>query len=220
MKYRVKELTATFIGSCGAHRDLRLKTHKAEVKMATTRQRSLSEGSGFTMLEALVVVAISLILGTLVMPQVLRTLQRLRLNTTSRELMSTVEAARFVSIMRQGVFGAQIDNTRHTFEVVQWDAPSVSWQPLTISGKYDSFASRKEFNPKVTLSVTGLGATNIIAFNGKGELMNCTGAVPVPYTSGSATPTITLATETGACDVLFSRFGQVKLVQHGTSKED
>jgi prepilin-type N-terminal cleavage/methylation domain-containing protein len=220
MKYRAKELIATFIGSSKARRDLRLKTDKAEVESATTRQRSIKEGSGFSMLEVLVVVAISLTLGTMAIPQAVRTLQRLRLNTTSRELMSTVEAARFVAIMRQGVFGAQIENTRHTFEVVQWDTASASWQPLSISGRFDSFASRKEFNPKVTLAVTGLGPANIIAFNGKGELMNSAGAVPVPYTSGLPTPTITLATETGTCDVVFSRFGQVKVVQHGTSKDD
>lgn len=183
--------------------------------MNIKRRDSLKGRKGFSMLETVFVVAISLTLGTISVPQIVKTLQRQRLASTSRELMTTLEAARFVAVLRQDVFGVQINDDDHTVEVVHWDG--TAWQRLTQNGRYDTFSNRKQLSPDVTISATGLGEANVLAFNGKGELLNSSGASPAHYSSGTTTPTFTLTTPTGGCDITVNRFGNVKLVQHGSS---
>ncbi|MBZ5534803.1 MAG: GspH/FimT family pseudopilin [Acidobacteriia bacterium] len=179
------------------------------------RRDSLNGRKGFSMLEAVVVVAISLTLGTISVPQIFKTLQRQRLASTSRELMTTLEAARFVAVLRQDVFGVRINDADHTVEVVHWDGNA--WQGLTINGGYDTFSNRKQLSPDVTILATGLGEANVLAFNGKGELLSSSSSSPALYKSGTTTPAFTLTSPTGSCDITVNRFGSVKLVPHGSS---
>lgn len=177
---------------------------------------------GFSMVETLTVVAMSLVLGTLAVPKIVETVQHGRLNSTMRNLSATIQAARFVAILRQGVYGVKIDNTNNTFEVVQWNGSA--WQSMTTTGAggstaYDSFASRKQFNSNVTISATGLGTANVIAFNAKGELMNSSVTTPTVYSSGNTVPVITVTTPAGSRDITLTRFGNIKNVVHATTNQ-
>lgn len=183
-------------------------------------RKFIKNARGISMLESLTVAAIMLVLGAAAVPRILRTYQHHQLSSTSRNLAATLQAARFVAILRQGVYGVQINNTNHTFEVVGWNATSNAWQSLAtkdlgLTNGYDTFASRKPFSARVTITATGLGTTNVIAFNAKGELMNSSGSSPSSYTSGTSVPMITLTAPAGSRDLILTRFGNIKLMQHG-----
>ncbi len=173
--------------------------------------------SGFSLVETLSVVAFSLLLGTLAVPQVVRTMQRQRLNTASRNLATTLQAARFVAILRQGTFGVQINNTTHSYEVVQWNG--TSWQNLNGGSNYDTYSNKKLFGSSVSISTAGLGSAHVVAFNSRGELLDASASPPVPYTSGSTVPSITLTTATGSQDVILTRFGNIRIVLHSSGTQ-
>ena len=173
---------------------------------------------GFSLIELMSVVAMSLALGTLAIPSLLHSVERSRLNSASRNLASTLQAARFVAILRQGTYGVQINNSTHSFEVVQWSGSA--WQAMTGSGgSYDVFSSRKFVDPHVTISTSGLGADNVVAFNSCGELLDGAGSSPVPYTSGASVPTITVSTAAGTHDLVLTRFGNIKVIYHETGTQ-
>lgn len=180
--------------------------------------KQISNARGFSLVETLAVVAMSLALGTLAIPSLIHSVQRENLNSASRNLASTLQAARFVAILRQGTYGVQINNSTHSFEVVQWNGSA--WQSMTNSdGSYDVFSSQKIISPHVTISTTGLGTSNIVAFNSRGELLDASGASPVPYTSGSTVPTITISSAAGAHDLTLTRFGNVKVMVDSTTQQ-
>ncbi len=173
---------------------------------------------GFTLTETLAVVAMSLALGTLAIPALLKITSRYQLQSASRSLESTLQAARFVAILRQGTFGVQISNANHTFEIVQWSGSA--WQAMSSGGSnYDVFSSHKIYDPSVTVSTAGLGVANVVAFNSKGELLNASGNSPLPYTSGATMPTVDLTTSAGTYSVSLTRFGNIRVIMQSTGTQ-
>ncbi|MDD5543854.1 MAG: GspH/FimT family pseudopilin [Acidobacteriia bacterium] len=175
---------------------------------------------GLSLVETMTVLAISLALASVAVPKIIQTVQRQRLSATSRNLAVTLQAARFVAILRQGIYGVQINNNNHTFEVVQWNGSA--WQTMTVAGPnnstaYDAYSNRKTFNSNVTITTSGVGSDNVIAFNGKGEVLDSTQATPTAFTSGSTLPTITFSTAAGSRDLLLTRFGNIRILKHGST---
>ena len=181
-------------------------------------KRNIKNAEGFSLVETLAVVAMSLALATLAVPSLIRSVEREQLNSASRNLAATLQAARFVAILRQGAYGVQINNSTHSFEVVQWNGSA--WQSMTNSdGSYDVFSSQKIISPHMTISTTGLGTSNVVAFNSRGELLDASGSAPVPYTSGATVPTITVSSAVGSHDLTLTRFGNVKVMVHATTTQ-
>jgi Tfp pilus assembly protein FimT len=189
--------------------------------MFQTPKKSLKSAFGISMLEVLATVALSLIMGSLAVPKIIQTFQRYRLSVTARDMATTLQAARFVAILRQGIYGVQINNTTRTLEIVKWNG--ATWQGLTLGSggntSYDPASSRKQFNSNVTITTSGMGTPNVIAFNEKGELMNVLGTTPSLFTSGSTMPSITMATGAGTRVVTLTRFGNVRLIYQGTTNQ-
>lgn len=175
-----------------------------------------------TVIETLVAVTASLVLGSIAIPSMVRTYQNYRVDAASRQFVSALQAARFMSVMRQGKYGVQFNSTNRTFEVVSWNRNTNTWQSLAAkdlnAGKgYDSFSNRKTIAPNVTISATGLGSSNVVAFNEKGELMNSTSSAPTRYASGSSLPTITVTVGAKTRNILVTRFGNLKVMNPAKS---
>lgn len=168
-------------------------------------------------METLVAVTTSLVLGSLAIPAMVRTYQHYRVESASRHLVSALQAARFVAVMRQGKYGVRINPAQKTFEVVVWNSGANAWQSLAASNLntssgYDSFSSRRTLAPNVTISSTGMGSSNVIAFNEKGELMNAASSAPTQFTSGATMPTITVTVGSKSRNIVLTRFGNLKVM--------
>lgn len=175
-----------------------------------------------TVIETLVAVTTSLVLGSVAIPSMVRTYQSYRVEAASRQFVSALQAARFMAVMRQGKYGVQFSSTNRTFEVVSWNSGTNTWQSLAAkdlgaSKGYDSFSNRKAIAPNVTIAATGLGSSNVVAFNEKGELVNSTTTAPTRYVSGSTMPTITVTVGSKTRSILVTRFGDLKVMNPAKS---
>jgi Tfp pilus assembly protein FimT len=176
---------------------------------------------GMTVIEIMIAVGTALALGSLAIPSLVRTIEHYRADSASRNVVSALQAARFMAVMRQGVYGVQINASNNTFEVMGWDTLNNAWETLAAkdlasASGYDALSNRRTLSSAVTISTTGLGTENVIAFNPMGELMSTTGPSPTRYASGAALPTVLITVGTRKRSVMVTRFGNLQV----TNKND
>lgn len=93
-------------------------------------ERSSSRCAGFTLVEALIVVALMGILALFSMPALFNFIERTKLESTVRQAASQVQLARLDAIKTGGVTTVQMDIPQRMIRVTRADGRQISMMPL------------------------------------------------------------------------------------------
>lgn len=143
--------------------------------------QSTNSESGFTLIEMLVVVFITMLLAAVSIPLVQGTLQSYRLNSAATAASSAIQNVRFQCVM-----------LGYPFQI-SFDPASLSYQVLSMAPNANAFTDVGGPVPIATGGNISLSPPTVLQFSPGGTVQAVTGSLSFTLTNGTMTKTISVS---------------------------
>jgi len=164
------------------------------------------------MAEVIVAMVILGIISVIAVPNIVGTIQRIRLNGAAQKLASDIRYTRELALSRHGTFGIEFDTANNSYQLFQLNGATktVITDPYRQGNMVIDFDTRPEFGGVTISSVSscvGICATQELRINAFGKPLDASNAAftspaTVTLQNGSLTRTIQVSQQTAFAELI------------------